>query len=261
MNPATPSEVLALLGRDPIVTVRLYAAWNDATPIETLAALRRDTDSGIGSHDRTIAAWNARKHEIGEEGDSSDSIETSSDSVIILPSPILDPPAHAPGILGTLSLTIRELSKDSALELLANEYNVSVSDARKALEDLRSRATHSATQRTGTKLRTAPATPEPHPDASPQAKPPVARRSTVARELFDNVPPALQAKEYEKGGFPSELLDDTEAVRAARRIVSARNRRKGIELTDEEAALVRKANRFIRAAERHQKRTQAHQPG
>ena len=47
--------------------------------------------------------------------------------------------------------------------------------------------------------------------------------TVAAREIFGDIPAALQSKAYEKGGFPPELLNDADAVRSARRIVSARN--------------------------------------
>jgi hypothetical protein len=82
------------------------------------------------------------------------------------------------------------------------------------------------------------------------------KENRAAQEIFGTVPPALRSKAYERGGYPPEMLEDAEAVRAARRIVNARNRRKEVKLTAEETALVRRANRFVRAAERHQR-----QPG
>ncbi len=82
--------------------------------------------------------------------------------------------------------------------------------------------------------------------------PPVAT-AMAARKFFGEVPPALQIKAHKKSDFPPEWLDDPVALQAARRIVNARNYRKGVGLTPAEEDQVRLAARFVKQAQRRRR--------
>ena len=87
---------------------------------------------------------------------------------------------------------------------------------------------------------------------------PAEPRPVTAEELFGDVPPTLRARPRQKYKFPPELLDDPQAVSRAQGVANARTYkiRKGIEVSPEEDARGKKADSFVKQAQRRRQRAQ-----
>jgi len=103
------------------------------------------------------------------------------------------------------------------------------------------------------------ATAKPRPDEAPPVPAPSEPRPVTAQELFEDVPPTQRAKPRQKYKFSPELLDDPDALSRAQSVANARRYkiREHHEISPEEDARGKKAESFVKQAQRRQRRAAA----